>query len=714
MGEIADQLSNAGEAVADGDKDRARCLVEINAYEKEFDKWHKRAEKIQYMYHRGKRKDSDTRAKYNSFWANVNTMRPSLYAKAPSAEVDRRFKDEDPTARQASEVLERCLNFMISTTTFSDTMKHVVLDRLVSGRGTSWIRYCPQFAKAPDYEDEEVEGPTDADENQGPTTPELQISNEVGEYVDWEDLAFDYVYWGDFGHTKVRTWEEVVGVWRKAYLSRAQLVERFGEEIGHAVPLDHKLAEGDEAGVKATVYEYWCKSSKCVYWLSKDYPQLMDKKQDPLGLVNFFPCPKPLFATLANDSMVPTPDYVMYQDQALELDELTGRISSLQKALKVAGVYDASAAGIDRLLSDGYDNMLLPVDNWAAFAEKGGMKGAISFLPLDEVAKALVALYSTRDRVKQDMYEISGMSDILRGATDPNETATAQQIKSEYASVRLKEMQTDVQNFAREMLRIAGELIGELFSLETIRAMSGVKMLTQGEKQNLMTMQQLGQPVPPEAQKMLLEPTWEEVIGLLHDNKNRVFRVDIETDSTILQDVRAEQQSRLEFVQTMGQVLQSAAAMSAQMPAMVPLAAESIMFLVRSYKVGRATESTFKKVIDDIVTQSQQMQPQQQQQGENPQAQAQQQQADAQAQQVEQQGRLSEASMKIQGDLQKIQANAVADAQLEAQRQQGAEKIKVMDIIADQQKQRSDQEQAMAHEIRTTERQIAGTFREPN
>ena len=46
----------------------------------------------------------------------------------------------------------------------------------------------------------------------------------------------DYVHYRDFGHSVARTWEEVTRVWRKVYLRRAELVERFGEEIGNAIP----------------------------------------------------------------------------------------------------------------------------------------------------------------------------------------------------------------------------------------------------------------------------------------------------------------------------------------------------------------------------------------------------------------------------------------------------------------------------------------------
>jgi hypothetical protein len=49
-----------------------------------------------------------------------------------------------------------------------------------------------------------------------------------------------------------------------------------------------------------------------------------------------------LFATLTTDSLIPVPDFTLYQDQAETLDVLATRIDGLVRALQVRGVYDAS------------------------------------------------------------------------------------------------------------------------------------------------------------------------------------------------------------------------------------------------------------------------------------------------------------------------------------------------------------------------------------
>ena len=136
---------------------------------------------------------------------------------------------------------------------------------------------------------------------------------------------------------------------------------------------------------KVIVYEIWSLTDKTVYWIAEGYDFLCDRKDDPLNLENFFPCPRPLFANATTGTLTPVPDYIEYQDQAIQIDELTQRISMLSKACKIAGVYNAQAKDVQRLLNESVENELIPVDDWAAFAEKGGVEGQISFLPLKDI-----------------------------------------------------------------------------------------------------------------------------------------------------------------------------------------------------------------------------------------------------------------------------------------------------------------------------------------
>lgn len=575
----------------------AELKGEIDAYDAQFSSWCNRATAIEKRYE-DERPANSTKSKFNILWSNVQTLSPALYDRGPNPNIERRNQDDNDIGRVVSQVLERCDNYFVKTEHFDEVMRQVVLDRLLGGRGVAWARYCPVFGESPQI--------TSSNDKEEP-----------GELYS-EDVCIDYVDRRDFGHNVARTWAEVDLVWRKAYLKRAELIKRFPQH-GEHIPLDVKQS-GDEKksdeGKKACIYEMWSKSEKKVYWIHKDYSAILDVKPDPLGLKGFFPCPKPVFATLTNKKLVPIPDYVQYQDQARELDNLTGRINMLTKALKVAGVYDSSAEGVQKLLSESTENKLIPVDNWAMFAEKGGLKGTVDFMPIEQIAKVLIGIYDARERTKQDIYEITGISDVIRGATDPNETFGAQELKGKYAGLRLGAMQRDVARFARDLVEIITEIIAEHFDLDTIKTISGVKLLTMAEKQQFsMSMQQAQMmaqqkvQVPPPDKKMLnlmKEPSWEDVEQVIRQDMPRCFIIDIETDSTIKVDQEAEKQARTEFLTATSAFMREAAQIQA--PELKPLLMEMLLFGVRGFRAGRELETAFENAMDKIREASEQPQ----------------------------------------------------------------------------------------------------------
>ncbi len=561
-----------------------RWCAEIRLYEKESESWHDQAKKIIRRYKDEREPVNSQKVQFNILWSNVQTLLPAAYARNPKPDIERRFRDADKLGRVASEVLQRCTAYFVDTPAFGETMRACVKDRLLPGRGTAWVRYKPHFRQM------EVQVTEDA---------------EPAEEVYYEEVTYDFVHYDDFGHTVSRSWPEVRGSWRKVYMTRSELEKRF-KERGKKVPLDYSPKNSKEAKIeddvkKASIYEIWDQEKGEVIWLHKDMPEILDRLLDPLRLKDFYPSPKPLLATTANDSLIPVPDFILYQDQAIELDMLTARIAALTRAVKAVGVYDASAPGLEQMLADGCENKLIAVESWAVFAEKGGIKGAVDFLPLDAIANALLSLYEARDKVKQDLYEISGIADIIRGATNAQETATAQQIKGQFATLRLDELQKDVQRFARDLVEITAQIIAEHFSLDTIRNISGVRLMTAQEKQMAMQqaqmMAQTGQPVPSEEQELLDNPTWEEVEQLLRDDAARCFRIDIETDSTIKMDEQQEQEARVEFLTAAGTFMQMASEIGTMNPTMLPLLGRMLEFGARGFKVGKELESTIEATV---------------------------------------------------------------------------------------------------------------------
>lgn len=615
-----------GDTAQPGDTTVMRWVKEIELYEQKAGEWEEAAKKILRRYKDERNGSKETKqSRYNILWSNIQTLLPALYSRNPKPDFQRRFLDADPAGRVACEVLERAATFTLDKEDFYLKARQVVTDRLLPGRGTMWVRYVPHFAEATpssisnepsattlELADQGLEVDDDADANEVPGhVPQQASSGEPIQELEYEEIDCDYVHWSDFGHVLARTWEEVPAVWRITYLTRKKLIERFGDEIGRAVPLDYKPEdlrnqEVTEYQKKARVYEIWDKETKRVIWISKAYLQgTLDERDDMLGLQNFFPCPRPLTPNMANDSIIPVPDYKIYQDQALQLDDLTSRIKLLSDAVRAAGVYDSSVPGLQGILSGGYDNRLVAVDAWAAFAEKGGLKGALELLPMQEIAETLVTLYEAREKVKQDLYEITGMADIIRGASDPNETATAQSIKSNFASIRLEDMQAEVQRFMRDMVVMIAEVLANHFDIETLAEISGYALMTAEEKAIAAQIKALGGDLPDDMQKPFLEPTWEEVDELLRNANMRHFRLDIETDSTLKMDQMQEKDDRTQFLSAVGDFMKSAEGAD---PALMPLLGQLLMFAVRAFPVGKQMEACLQETVDALEKRAKQAQ----------------------------------------------------------------------------------------------------------
>jgi len=606
----------------------------IAGYERAFKDWETRTDRIVKRYRDDSRSRNNTAAKFNILWSNVQTITPAIFARLPRPDVSRRFRDNDPVGRVASMILERALEYEIEHyNDYGSAMKASVQDRLLGGRGTSWVRYEPHITggKTEDEPDDGYQITEDIDEAE----TEGGMHREDQERIEYECAPVDYVYWRDFGHTIARTWEEVTAVWRKVYMGRPALVERFGEELGGRIPLDTKPETSKsfnekmgEGAYEACVYEIWDKTSGEVIWISKSLGKILDTRPDPLKLENFWPCPKPLYATLTTDKLEPVPDFALYQDQARQLDTLADRIDGFIQALKVRGVYDASEPSLQRLFTEGENNTLLPIKNWGAFAEKQGMAGAINLVDIAPIASALQMSYQAMDQVKNQIYEIMGIADIQRGQTDPNETLGAQIIKSNNASGRLKTMQHDVVNFATSLLQIKAQIICNHFTEDTIIKISGAMQLS------------------PQDQMMI-----PQALELLKNEPAKNFRIEVTSDSMIYQDEQQEKQDRVEFLGAVSSFMQTALPTAMQAPELTPLLMEMLKFGVTAFKAGKGMEGLIDETADKFREQAKAMEGQ----PKPPSPEQQKMQMEMQLAQAKMQAEQQQAQLDAQLEQQKIQ-----------------------------------------------------------
>jgi hypothetical protein len=554
------------------------------------EKWSSQRGNLDKLYVRERSESADR--EYAIFWANIEILKESSYSRPPVPVVAPRFKQSNPLASQASDVLERSLVTAFEQADIDGCMLEVRDELLRYARGSARVR----------LGDEKVE--------------------------------FDHFTASDFAHDPARTWREVNWVAFRAWLDPEPLEQRFGE-IMKAKGLDVKsvpkkkregVSEGDKKADQVPVWEIWCRRTNKVHFVCEDYEWELDTQDPWLSLSGFWPCPRPAFGTVVPGKLRPVPDILQYKDQIEEINEYTSRIAALSQSLKVKGFYPAGAGE----LSDAIEAALKALDNRAILvpvssaAALGGtsFKEAIVWLPVKEIAEIITTLVELRRVVIEDVYQIMGISDIVRGDSDPDETLGAQQIKSQWGSVRIRGKQKELIRFARDLTRIAAEIMSENFKPETLQAMSQVQLPTQQQKQaaQMQMLQQQGQmgdqppqPVPPEIEQMLKSPSLEEVVGFLRDDKARGFVIEIETDSTIQPDEDAEKQRRTEFVTAIGGLIKEAGPMIMQAPQLGPFIGEVLKFTAQGFRAGRPLEGAIDTLVQGLNQAAQQaMQPQEQ------------------------------------------------------------------------------------------------------
>lgn len=626
--------------------DCKRYWREIERYEKASKSWYACGDKIVRRY-----EDSDhgeqSERRFSILWANVQTFMPAIYAKLPVCLIERRYRDRDPIGRVAADIMERCTNTTLDMSSVDETLRLVRDDSLLPGRGTAWVRYDPKF--------ETVESNVIDLKTKKPTV-------QTHERLKSEKLVVDYVYWKFFGHNVSRTWSNVWLVWRICHYEKCDAIEKFGKKIADTLKYTTRR-QGDEDNEAESncceIYEVWDSRKGLMSCLTKSMENEgpIESGPPPINFSRFFPCPEPAYATKTSKSLIPTPDYEYYRDQAKDIDDLTAKISNMLDWLRVKafiprGPSGGGADAIEAAVTDsGNDDIFVEVASWAEWVEKGGAKALIDWLPTDMIVKTLQQAISVRNQLIQDIYQITGLSDIMRGQTDPEETYGAQDIKQNVGGRRTRNRKDDFARFCEDLCRLLAEATAENFQPETLAEMSGYKY-TPGQPTpsgapsppapDIAALAAVpppggppsdlpsgGGPLPPPSlanpgmghnQGPPLEAPpivpaqapmvfGDDVVELLRNDRMRTFRTKVETDSTTQPDDDREKARRIEFLNTIAGYLEKATAAIQMAPDLAPAIKEFLLFTSRGFRVGRSLESVIEDAVDKLATDARQPKP---------------------------------------------------------------------------------------------------------
>lgn len=656
--------------------DSKHWLEMIDEAERAFAEWQSAADNIDKAYGNLEQLRNLSRDReFQLFWSNIQVMGPSIYARPPVPVVTPKFKDRRPLYRTSSELLERCCLISFDLADIDQHMIALRDDLAIVGRGAAWVRY-------------------ESDK-------------------DGERVCYEHVDRKDFLHEPARKWWEVDWAAKRAWLDRDQMRERFKKAADEVQYQERKDEKGAVSKVeKCPVWEIWCKSENKVIWVTEGYDKTLDEGKPHLKLNGFFPCPRPAYATLQRRSLIPVPDMLFYKDQLEEVDSLTRRIHALADAIRVRGFYSGSGdigEAIERAINLTDDTqVLVPVPAMAALMQGGG--DPIIWLPLEMVAQTITGLIELRRQVIDDVYQIIGLSDIMRGSTIASETLGAQQLKQQNGSYRVRDKQNELVRVARDLVRLGAEIMAEEFSRKTLEEMAQMDLPTDEDQkaklkdyeakakaelealmdqadQMMAQAQQSGQPIPPEMaqqaeqqfqqqqqaviqkwsaeiEKCRNEVTIDAVMEFLKDEKLRPFALDIETDSTIYPDEMAEKQSRQEFMGAFNAAL-PALAQAAQMgPEALSMAGGVFKFALSPYRVGRELEGLIDDFVDNGPAMAQRMM--EQQQGGEGEEMAAANMALAQAEMKKAEAAIAKVEADTQGKMQEIQLRT-AEAQAKAQ-----------------------------------------------
>lgn len=547
----------------DEDEDSSKAWQsELASSKKFFDKWHKQADESirRYLDDHGDMDLNGCAYRLNLYHSNVTILESMLYAKIPKVEADRRFFDPtDDVARVAAEMVTRILQNDMNDPEdkLDDVLRAALQDRLLTGLGCARVKYSM-----------EEEGGDDEAGIPATKTDE------------WCDLL--HVNWKDIRWSPARTAQEVRWKAFRAYMRKKEIRARFGDEIADAIPYStnnsprltgEKSSTVESIVPEAEVWEIWSEEKRETVWVIEGYDKILDREVDMLGLDGFYPDARPMIANTTTAKYLPKPDFSLSKDLYDEIDELESRIAMLTKAVKCVGVYNRANKDVARMLTETVENQLVPVDNWAMFAESGGLKGAVDWLPIEAVVNAVNILTQQQlSRINQ-LYQVTGMSDIMRGqATTTGVTATEQKIKAQFGSARIQAVQDEFARFATDLLNKKVQLIQRYYDPQRIVELSNI--------QNT-----------PDA------PLIEQAVQLIKTPGAFNIRISIKSESMAQENLDAVREERTALIQGVSQFLGMAMPMIEMMPTSAPFLLQLLQFSIAGYKGASQMEGVIDQAI---------------------------------------------------------------------------------------------------------------------
>ena len=628
---------------------------------------------------------------FNILFSNVETIVPAVINSPPAPDIRRRFADDDPAAKDVSELLERAIRIQIDDSKLQVEMEAEAQDIFLAGRGVIRLRFKSDFVK--DAKDEIPEDgasrvPEEGDEAEpavrntdGPTGDYgggigTGGSNQpAAERLANERITFEAVSWRDYRHGPAKRWDERPWEAFRFCIAREDEAEAFDPDLIQSQLDENEYKTRSGATDELTGWEIWCKKTRKVHFVDED-GVMLKTVDDPLELTQFFSTATPAQAIEVTGRLKPVNPFSIYANLADELDLTTKRINLITDEMRVKGWYSGDAGDIANMLN-AKDVEFVPIKDAEIWAQNGGLANAVAWWPIEKFVVVLKELYAAREQTKQAIYEITGISDIVRGASKADETLGAQQIKTQWGSLRIQKMQRMLERTARDLFVIMAEIIPAKFSFETLQKMTGIQLIPTEQDMTPVIPQQVPQVpegAPPEVQQQAqaamqqaqeAEKARQEKLAkmqaiqqLLNEPLAMMYRIDVESDSTVKADLSRQKAESAEFLTGAASYFQAVGPLVQEGAMPMDAAVEIFAANARLFNLGKSVEDTLDKMITDAKAKAGQPAP------PNPE----QQKAEAEAKAREQEAQQKAADR--QADMQAKQQDAEAKAQERADTRQ--------------------------------------------
>lgn len=529
------------------------------------------------------------------YYSNVSTLHPNIFFKTPTVQFSRRFKAlNDPISRRACEIGEMLCEYNLEIQDFSDECDSSTIDYLVASRGVLWNTIYPEYRVEPvqvEFIDEiDAYAYNDGESFIKVKDSEVYVDEDDGlEYIDLQvashvKVVAEHVQWRDFMHTPAKKWSDVRAVYRARYLTKEDYIKEFGKKALEEVSFDYmndshkdsadKIRTETNEGELALIWEKWHKPTKYIYYLSDHTGKVVGKKKPTIDFQGFFPCAKPLLGICNEDSLLPYPDYFFIRLQLNDAHEISRKKSEFRDMLKITGVCNSQFSAEINKVKTAENGKYVAVDKWGVLTTKGGVAGNVENMNVDDIVNAMARFELETESVKREIFEVTGISDLDRGITDPRETLGAQGMKNDKSSLRLGKRRQKLNRWLEKTMRLNAEAMLELAPLEQIKQVAGIN---------------------------LDDPIDEKALELLKDDKLRTFKITIDIDSMLQPEDEKKKQGKLEFLNVFNQTVDRFLTTKANAPEFLEMISTVMLSVLREFNSGREVEDVIEASVMETV-----------------------------------------------------------------------------------------------------------------